>query len=173
MNFLLICTPAFLASDFEILPTWLKLMANSDWVSGSLNLVLWLTPFLITLIGLHVILFKPMMSYLSERDNETIGARKQAKELHANVDQRMEELNAKLQVAKAEAGQLRSDARAKATAKGQVLIDTARSNAETQVSEAIARIHVERDTATQALKQTAEGLSSDIAGQVLGRALEA
>lgn len=173
MNLYLFSTSAFLASDFEIVPTWLKLLADSDWLTGSLNLLLWLAPFLVTLIGLHLILFKPMMAYLTERDAETIGAKKNAAELNEQVDARLEELNAKIKKAKADAGQIRADARIQATADGQKIIDAARAKAEKEVAEAVQRVQVERDTASQALKQSAETLSTEIAGQVLGRALEA
>jgi len=173
MNLYLFSTSAFLASDFEIVPTWLKYLADSNWLTGSLNLLLWLAPFLVTLVGLHLILFKPMMNYLTERDSETIGARKAAADLNKEVDGRMDELNAKLKTAKAEAGQIRADARVKATAEGQKIIDAARAEAEKEVGAAVQRVQVERDTASQALKQSAETLSTEIAGQVLGRALEA
>lgn len=174
MNIALFLTPAFLSADFEIFPTWLNLMVNGgNVIGGILNLALWLTPFFITLLGLHIILFKPMMNYLSQRDAETIGARKEAKELNQQVDERIETLNERLQSARAEAGQIRASARVSAAAKGQKLLDAARAEAEKSTTDAIRRIQIERDTAAQALKQTAEGLSSDIAGQVLGRALQA
>ena len=173
MNFVLFLTPCFLAGDFKVLPTWLSLLTESNWVGGALNLLLWLTPFLICLIGLHIILFKPMLNYLAARTQETDGARQEAKELNELVDDRIETLNQRLQDARNEAGQLRSAARAKAATKGQELIDTARSEAESRVADAVRRIQIERDTAAQALKQTATGLSSDIAGQVLGRTLQA
>ena len=173
MNFALFMTPAFLASTFEIMPTWLNLLTGGDILGGALNLSLWLTPFLITLVGLHIILFKPMMSYLDQRDHETVGARKEASALNEQVEERLATLNERLQSAKAEANQLRANARAKAALKGQELLDAAREDAEKRTTEAVKRIQVERETAAQALKQTAEGLSSDIAGQVLGRALQA
>lgn len=173
MNVYLFSTSAFLASDFDIVPTWLKFLADQDWLTGSLNLLLWLAPFLVTLIGLHIILFKPMMSYLTERDAETIGARKAAAALNKEVDERLVTLNEKLKIAKAEASQIRADARVQGTAAGQKVIDAARAKAEKEVGEAVQRVQVERDTASQALKQSAETLSTDIAGHVLGRALEA
>lgn len=148
-------------------------MTNSEWLSGSLNLLMWLAPFGVSLIGLYLILFKPMISYLTERDTETVGAREQALQMNAEVDARIETLNAKLQVGKAEAGQLRAAARVKAAAKAQKVIDAARDEAESKLADAVRRIKVEHDTATQSLKQTAEVLSIDIAGQVLGRAIEA
>ena len=173
MNFVLFLTPSFIAGDFKVLPTWLSLLIDSNFVGGALNLAMWLAPFLVCLAGLHVILFKPMLNYLAERSQETDGARKEAKEINELVDDRIETLNQRLQDARNEAGQLRSAARAKAAVKGQDIIDAARSKAEANVADAILRIQTERDTAAQALKQTATGLSSDIAGQVLGRTLQA
>ena len=185
MNFVLFLTPSFIAGDFKVMPTWLSYLVdgllslftdepNADLIlSGALNLAMWLIPFLVCLAGLHVILFKPMMAYLGERDQQTDGARDEAKELNALVDDRIETLNQRLQDARNQAGQLRSAARATAAAKGQEIIDAARTEAEANVADAVKRIQTERDTAAQALKQSATALSADIAGQVLGRTLQA
>jgi F-type H+-transporting ATPase subunit b len=173
MHLVLFLTPSFLAGDFKILPTWLQLLVESDWVPGLLNLGLWLMPFAVTLVGLHLILFKPMMNYLAERHEQTDGARQEAQAINARVTERMETLNLRLAEARNEAGQLRATARANAAKQGQILMDAARAEAESQVASAIRRIQVERDTAAQALKQTATSLSSDIAGQILGRSLQA
>ena len=173
MNFVLFLTPSFIAGDFKVLPTWLNLLIESNWVGGALNLLMWLTPFLLCMAGLHVILFKPMMAYLAERSEQTDGARKEAKEINVLVDDRIETLNQRLQEARNQAGQIRSAARATAAMKGQEIIEAARTEAEANVADAIKRIQTERDTAAKAMKQTATALSSDIAGQVLGRSLQA
>ena len=89
------------------------------------------------------------------------------------VDDRIETLNQRLQEARNQAGQIRSAARATAAMKGQEIIEAARTEAEANVADAIKRIQTERDTAAKAMKQTATALSSDIAGQVLGRSLQA
>ena len=158
---------------FEIFPTWLKLWMEASWLEGTLNLGMWLAPFLLSIIGLHFILFKPMMAYLSDRDKETIGAREEARKLNAEVEERMETLTQRLQQARAEAGQVRASARAAAGLKAQEIIGASRAEAEALVSEAVQRIQVEKDTASQALKQTADVLSIEIAGQVLGRPMQA
>ena len=99
MNFVLFMTPAFLASTFEIAPTWLSLATEGNYLGGALNLALWLTPFLITLIGLHFMLIKPMMNYLDQLDHETVGARKEAQTLNDQVEERLETLNERLSTA--------------------------------------------------------------------------
>jgi len=163
---------------FEIFPRWIELWNGSatgtpEYLTGTLNLLMWLAPFLLTIIAMHFVLFKPMMRYLDERDAQSSNARKEASELSNAIDERLDILQKKMQAARAEVGQARSQARARAGAAAQVIIDAARSEAETKVADAVAQIRTDQVAASSVLQQTSSELSMDIAGQILGRAIEA
>ena len=51
-------------------------------------LLLQLLPFIVTIAGLYFILFKPMFTYLEERDGASTGATDTAKDLETDVQKK-------------------------------------------------------------------------------------
>jgi F-type H+-transporting ATPase subunit b len=131
--------------------------------------VLQALPFLVTFVALYFILFKPLLQYLAEREEASTGARAEAAQLGVEVAQRLETLEERLATARAEIGNQRADARARAHQKETEVISAARDAAEKRVESALAQLDIERQQASKALRDTADTLAVDIAGQVLGR----
>lgn len=130
-------------------------------------------PFVVTTIALHFLLFKPYRAYLVGRDGATVGARHDAETLNAQASDKLDELEAALAAARATAGETRQAARQRGLAHERDVIAKARGEAEKALDAAIAEIGSEADVARGALKDSATALSHEIAGQVLGRAVEA
>lgn len=130
-------------------------------------------PFLIALVGLHFILFKPLMDYLDERDKASSGARAEAGRLTGQIEDRLATLDDRLKAARAEVNDLRKAARERAASKEHEILADAREQAENKVETALARIGEERKAASKTMKDTAQALSSPIAARVLGRELQA
>lgn len=130
-------------------------------------------PFLVALVALHFILFKPLLAYLSGRESATVGAREEAARLEAEVQTRMAELEANLGKAHAEARAARAEARVGALAREQEILSQARAEAEVELQQALERVRGESQEASATLRTTAVTLSRDIANQVLGRSIRA
>jgi F-type H+-transporting ATPase subunit b len=126
-------------------------------------------PYLVTYVALHVILLRPLFTYLEERDQAIDGAREGAEALHAKTDARLGELDEQLSAARTEMAALRSEARAKALAEESKITAAARQEADTKVNAAIEQILTEQAEASKTLKSLSENLSTDIVNQVLGR----
>jgi len=151
---------AHAASGIEIMPD-LTLLA------------LQILPFLAAMFILTAVLFKPMVKYLDDREQATIGAHETAASLDAEADEKLTAYEERLTAAKAEILELRATVRAKANAEREESMSQARSECEAQVAEAVQAIRAERDIASQELKRLSTALAEDITGAVLGRQAEA
>ena len=124
-------------------------------------------PFFVAFVGLYVILWRPLMSFLDEREQATDGARHEAEELAAQADERAAALEDKLQAAKRDVADLHLAARGRAQAREAEIIRAARAEAEARIAEAQTRIDTERESARAELETTAKTLSTDIVDTLL------
>jgi F-type H+-transporting ATPase subunit b len=132
-------------------------------------MVLQAIPFLVTLAGLHLIIFKPMLAMLAEREKNIHGFKREAELLQEEVSAKVTELETRLVEARAEASAERAKLRQEAAeAEGEILA-AARAQADQLIGEARARIAEEREIASTQLRSSADTLSQQIAGAVLGR----
>jgi F-type H+-transporting ATPase subunit b len=129
-------------------------------------------PFVVTLLALWQLLFVPYRRFLDERDEATVGARHEAEAITARAEDRMGELEARLAKAREEAAAIRATHRASATEREQQVIEQARRAAEASIGDALQQIGAEAQAARATLRDTAGALSTDIAGRVLGRAVQ-
>lgn len=130
-------------------------------------------PFLAMMAILTAVLFKPMVRYLEEREQATVGAHETASALDADADGKLSDYDAKLAAAKAEILEYRAKVRAETNAERDAAIGSARSECEAQLAEAVQAIRAEREIASQELKRLSGALAEDITGAVLGRQAEA
>lgn len=133
------------------------------------NVLIQLVPFLVTLAGLHYIIFKPMLAHLADRERNIDGFKREADQLQGEVAGKMAELEEKLSAARAEAATERASLRKQSKeAEAQIVAD-ARASADSMLGEARGRIAAEKESASKELEATAKTLSSNIAGTILGR----
>jgi F-type H+-transporting ATPase subunit b len=134
-------------------------------------MVLQAIPFLTVVAGLHLIIFKPMLAMLAEREKNIHGYRKEAELMQEEVDTKMSELEVKLAEARAEATAERGRLRQESLALEQQTIQAARTRAEGFLEEARQSLSQERAAAASQLRETAAELSEQIATSVLGRSV--
>jgi len=132
-----------------------------------------LVPFLVTMVSLHFILFKPMLQYLDERNAAGEAARGETGVLLTQLDDRMAVLNERIEEARAEVGDHRSAARGRALEAEAKILKKAREEADERVQTAVKKIAGEHRLASTTLRGTAQSLSRDVASQVLGREIRA
>ncbi|MEC7947438.1 MAG: ATP synthase F0 subunit B [Myxococcota bacterium] len=126
-------------------------------------------PFLVTILGLYFIIFKPMLQYLDERLEAMEGGAEEAKGLEARIVELSTDYEQKLKAARGQIIELRSRMRAEAEAEVDARLAAARAEADAEVEAARASIQAEADAARAGLEDTARALAGNIAGQVLGK----
>lgn len=129
---------------------------------------LWLVlPFIVAFAGLRLILWGPLNQYLDDRENATVGARKEAEDFVAQAEQRTEQIEARLAQARSEVLDITAAARGRAQKKEAEILAAARETAEAKLTQAHERIADERLKAKAELEATAATLSSDIVTTLL------
>ena len=126
-------------------------------------------PFLLTIAVLHLIIFKPMLNYLEERDNASSGAEEEAKRLNEEIKSRLAELDSKIRDAQQEASKMRSDSRERLVRQYNEVVHHSRKDADQQIKDAALEISAQQSAARQEIKAQAKDIAQQIAGQALGR----
>ena len=126
-------------------------------------------PFLVATAGLYLIIFKPMLKMLAERERNITGFRKEAELMQEEVDEKLEELEEQLVAARAEGQAERAKLRQAALAAEKDMLEAARSKVNEMLEAARAVITKEREQAQADLRNSADDLSKQIAGTILGR----
>jgi len=134
--------------------------------------LLQLIPFLITVFGLHAIIFKPMLAHLAERERHIDGFKGEANNLQDDVAAKVAELEAKLTEARRESLAERNKLRLESKVAEAEMLASARARAEVIIGDAREALAGDRDAASKQLQATARGLSSSIASTILGRTVE-
>lgn len=130
-------------------------------------------PFLVTVVALYFILFKPLLAYIDARAEAGESGKREAAGLDAQVSTRTAELEARLATVRAEVTELRATRRAAAIHAAQAQVSAARHAADARVKDAVAQLDAERGAAKAALAVQARSLATQVAGQVLGRPVAA
>lgn len=140
-----------------------------DITPNPLVIGLQVVPFLITILGLYSLIFKPMLSHLEGREDAIEGAQGRAKELEAQLAARATEYEEKLTAARIEMAELRASRRAEALAEADALVKAARTEAEAELDAAVSAVQSQATAAREGLKGSSAVLAQHIASQVLGR----
>lgn len=130
-------------------------------------------PYLVTLAGLHYIIFKPVLAHLAGREDAIEGARGRAAELESKLAARTAEYEEKLTAAKAEVTELQAQKRADAQAEADALVAEARAAADAKLEAAVQEVQQQAAVAREGLRESADSLATRIASQVLGRPIAA
>jgi F0F1-type ATP synthase membrane subunit b/b' len=134
-----------------------------------IHVVLLTLPFLVTMLGLHVILWQPLLGYLDERDATADRARHEAHELESASTELMTKIESRLAAARQHIGTIRQQARQRALAREAEIVAETRTEADQRLDQALKQIAADKKVAAQSLRETATDLSKQIAAQVLGR----
>jgi len=140
-------------------------------IPDPIHVALLTLPFLVAVVGSWLILWRPLSAYLDERRTTVLTARKEAAELEEAAEEQLDTLEGKLAEARERVLAIHTEARARAADKEAAILQTAREDAEEVVADALTTINAEREAASKALEASAQELSHDIAGRVLGRSV--
>ncbi|HCH62787.1 MAG TPA: hypothetical protein DFR83_08285 [Deltaproteobacteria bacterium] len=140
-----------------------------DVFPNPLVIVLQVVPYLITLLGLYSIIFKPMIQHLDGREDAIDGAQDRARELQEQLAARAEEYESKLNAARIEMTEQRAKRRAEALSEAETMVQAARGEADKQMEGALETIRSEASAAREGLRGSSALLAQQISSSVLGR----
>ena len=127
--------------------------------------------FLVLMLVLNILLYKPMRKLLAGRAAEIAGGHAKAAELDSDVQEKMAEYETRLHDAKTKASEERGILKKGALAEETVILDQARKEAGDSVSALKKRVAKEAADAREFLREQTASLSLEICEKVLGRRL--
>ena len=137
----------------------------------NLSFVIQLINFGILVLVLNTFLYKPIRKLLADRRQVIDSAREKTVSVDAEVQSKMDQYEARLHAAKAEAGARRADALKLAQAEEAAVLEKARKQAAESLASIRARVAREAGEARELLKKQAEILAGAISEKILGRSL--
>ncbi|TVQ90421.1 MAG: hypothetical protein EA397_12605 [Deltaproteobacteria bacterium] len=129
--------------------------------------------FLVAVVASWLILWKPLLEWMDERDQAVTGARAEALRLDEQIDLRLQEVESRLQSVRAEISELRTSGRAESAAAEAEVLAAARTEVEQKLSEAAAQIGEQSEIARRGLADASRAIADDMASQILGRPVQA
>lgn len=122
-------------------------------------------------IVLNIFLYKPIRKVMAERREAIESSRSRTESVDQEVREKMALYEARLQDAKGEAAQRKSEAIRQAQAEETSLLEKARSEAAATLSTIRDDVARESAEARELLKKQAQALSDDVCEKILGRSL--
>ena len=141
-------------------------MIKLDW-----TLFLQFANFMILLVVLNALLYKPLRNALAARKSAIDGDLAKARSLDEGVQAQVAEYEAKLQEARQKGSQERQALRQAALAEEARLLGAANEKASQRLQSLKEQVATEAEAARQGLRGETETLARQIAGKVLGREL--
>lgn len=125
--------------------------------------------FMILMVVLNALLFKPLRAALQARKETIEGSKAKVQDIDEQVQAQIARYEAQLQEARQQGAQERAALRKTAQEEESRILGEANQTAAERLQTIKARIQEEADTARQALRNETENLAKEIAGKVLGR----
>ena len=141
-------------------------MISIDWTLG-----LQFINFVVLMLALNVILYRPLRRVMQQRKETVDGSYRKAKSLEGAIDEKMAHYQEQLQQAKLKGNQEKNELRTQAHAEEGAILSAARATATDYMDSIKVKVASEADRARQALKAETEALAGQIASKVLGRGL--
>ena len=141
-------------------------MISVDWTLG-----LQFLNFIILLIVLNKLLYRPLTKIITQRREKVEGSYARAKSLEADIDEKMERYQKQLSDAKVLANEERNKLKKAASEEEATLLSEAHGKATTRLRAIKDQVAGEAEEASKTLKSEAESLAGQIATKVLGRKL--
>lgn len=142
-------------------------MIQVDWT-------IWLqfVNFFVLMALLNFILYRPLRGILGRRRETIDGSYSKAKELEAQINEKMGRYQEQLQTAKLKGNEERAQMRKEAAGEETEILTKAHATASEQLQDIKSRVAGEAEAAAKVLKNESKVLAAQIASKVLGRTLK-
>ena len=141
-------------------------MISLDW-----TLLLQFANFVVLLLILNKLLYRPLLDIMNQRREKIDGGKARARDLEADIEQKMQRYQEQLSAAKGDAAQERMALRKEAQQQEAAITGEAQQKAATRIKGIREQVEKEAVSAREALQKEAAGLAGQIAEKVLGRTL--
>lgn len=141
-------------------------MISVDWTLG-----LQFVNFIILLIVLNKLLYKPLAKIIAERREKIEGSYARAKDLQADIDEKMARYQKQLSDAKALANAERAKLKKAASEEEAGMLAEAHEKASARLQSIKEQVAAEAADASKTLQKEAKSLAGQIATKILGREL--
>lgn len=128
--------------------------------------------FIILIIILNFILYKPLLKILDARNEKLAASDQEVKDLNAEIEKKVAEYEEKIRQAKMEAMNQRNEIQKGGSDQAKQIIDATRAELAKIMEEFQGKLDQEISQAKLVLKNQSAGISSEIAEKVLGRRLQ-
>lgn len=140
-------------------------------ISLNWTLILQFINFIVLLYLLNRILFRPLRAVMEKRRETVEGSHAHARDLQADIDDKMNRYQQQLAEAKKLANDERAQLKKLAGEEESKMIATAQSNASARMDQIREQVGKESVRANQTLKEQSATLAQQIATKILGRSL--
>ena len=141
-------------------------MISVDWTLG-----LQFLNFIILLIILNKLLYRPLKKIIGERHETITGSHARAKDLEADIDEKMQRYQQQLSDAKAAANEERNKLKKIASDEEATILAEAHGKATIRLQAIKTQVANEAGDASKTLKSEAKSLAGQITTKILGREL--
>lgn len=141
-------------------------------VDINLTLFVQMANFLVLIVILNYLLYKPILAILDKRKDRLDESEGEIKRLNATVEQKAAEYEEKLRLAKQDALDKKGEILKEAADNAKAIIDERRSRIPAMLAEFQGKVGQEVDAARRILKDQSQKISAEIAEKVLGRSLQ-
>ncbi len=141
-------------------------MISVDWTLG-----LQFVNFIILLLVLNKLLYKPLRKIMAERREKIEGSRARANDLQADIDEKMARYQQQLSDAKATASAERAKLKKAASEEEAKMLAEAHGKAAARLQAIKEQVAGEAAEASKTLRKEAKSLAGQIATKILGREL--
>ena len=126
-------------------------------------------PFVAAAFALHVILWRPLMDWLDEREGVAEQALAEAASHKQQSESALQAIEERLVTARRGAAKARQEARERAQQRDADVLAAARTDADQRIEQAVQNLRAEHDQATKTIEVTAQTLAADISARLLPR----
>ncbi len=134
-----------------------------------LTVVIQFIIFLVLLILLTKLVFKPFLEIMRERSENIEGAREKATVLDSEADEKLSSYEEQVKSARKDAAEVRGKYRDEGEAKAKEILSGARAKTDAKISAAREKTEQSVKAAQSALKKQADEVAKSIASKLLGR----
>ncbi|MBP1752197.1 MAG: atpX [Geobacteraceae bacterium] len=141
-------------------------------ISLDLAFVFQFVNFLVLMLVLNILLYKPVRKILSERDTEIASSREKTAEVDRDVQEKIALYEEKLRKTKAVAYEEKNKTLQKVREEESAIIETSRLEVAASVASIQRQVAAEADQARHFLREQAQVISREICEKVLGRSCQ-
>jgi len=142
-------------------------------VSIDYTLFIQIVNFLLLIAILHVLLYKPILRIMRERENRLKASEEEVKSLYQTIERKTAEYEEKIRLAKMEAMNQRNEIQKQGALEAQRIIEAAREEIARLTEEFKEKLAKEMEEARNILTAQSRTISFEIAERVLGRTFDA